>query len=141
MALHNRSEKHHTIARDRAWLPSAYDAFPLETNPRGPSPGTAQALSALWRRATLFQVAPAGTLLGLWPGVRAKSRRYVGRDPLRRRAGSGGDYRGDLFRGAPFASCAGPDDAGCAGGAGGLDDAQSLGRRYRAALLVATLLA
>src|SRR4029450_906795 len=141
MALHNRCDKHHTIARDGARLPSAYDAFPLETNPHGPSPRTAQALSALWRRATLFQVAPTGTLLGLRPGVRAKSRRYVGLHHLRRPAAGRGDYRGDLFRGWPFASCAWPDDAGCAGGAGGLDDAQSLGRRYRAALPVATLLA
>ena len=53
----------------------------------------------------------------------------------------GRDDRLDLFRSGAFASCAGPDDAGCVGGAADLDGPQPLGRGYRAALLVASVLA
>ena len=47
----------------------------------------------------------------------------------------------DLFRRRARASSAGHDDAGRAGGAGGVDQSQPVGRRDRAALLVASLLA
>src|SRR5213079_2810099 len=48
----------------------------------------------------------------------------------------GDRLRLDLFRRGPFASCVGPDDGGCVGGAACLDGPQPLGRRYLAALLV-----
>ncbi len=50
-------------------------------------------------------------------------------------------HRPDLFRSGAFASCAGPDDGGCVGGAADLDGPQPLGRGYRAALPVASVLA
>src|SRR5262249_15233218 len=112
------------------------------SDPDGAPPRYPAPLSALRRGATLRGMgASPGALFGLRARVRAKPRRHLGVHDHRRSAARGRDHRADLLRLRPDAPDARAPHLRNPGRRADLDGAEPVGRRHRAPLSFARLLA